>query len=137
MREGRTTSATTLARSESSFVKYHTQQGIVYLNPAVVFDESQLPKFVHEEADPAASCADHFSQSLLRNWCNNFERLLIVAISGDKQQGASQPLLTGIEKLIRQVLFDAHVAFQHMSDEAIRELVFFVNHPNHFSFLNQ
>src|ERR1700730_9917157 len=33
--------------------------------PAVVVDEAQLPKFVHETIDPRARAADHFCQRLL------------------------------------------------------------------------
>ena len=45
-----------------------TQEGIVDVDlaVAVVVDEAQFPKFVHEKIDSRPRCADHLRQSLLR-----------------------------------------------------------------------
>src|ERR1700720_2001628 len=47
-------------------VQDNTQQRSIDLKSAVVFDESELPEFVHEEVNPWACCADHLRQRLLR-----------------------------------------------------------------------
>jgi hypothetical protein len=44
------------------------QKRLVDLDPAVVFDEAQLPELVHEHIDPRARRADHFCQHLLRDF---------------------------------------------------------------------
>ena len=38
------------------------QEGTVNLQAAVIFDEAQLPKLVHEETHPGSRCPDHFGQ---------------------------------------------------------------------------
>jgi hypothetical protein len=47
------------------FMQDHVQQGAVDFHiAAVVFDEAQLPKFVHEKTDPRPSGADHLGEHL-------------------------------------------------------------------------
>ena len=58
------------------------------------------------------------------------------AVAREQQQSARQPFLAGVEKLIDQILFDSDVSRQHVSDEAVGELVFPVEHANHLVFLN-
>ena len=58
------------------------------------------------------------------------------AIAREQQQSARQPFLAGIEELIDEVLLDSHVSRKHVSDEAVGELVFLVEHANHLVFLN-
>jgi hypothetical protein len=49
-------------------VQNKCQQRLVDLNPtAVVFDEAQFSKFVHEQIHTRARSADYFRQSLLGN----------------------------------------------------------------------
>src|SRR5260370_27091859 len=43
----------------------HIQQGPMDLDFAVVFDETQLPKLVHEEIDVGSAGADHLRERLL------------------------------------------------------------------------
>jgi len=45
-----------------------------------------------------------------------------------------QPFLAGIEELVYQILLDSHVSRKHISDEAVGELVFLVEHTNHLVF---
>ena len=55
----------------------------------------------------------------------------------EQQQSARQPLLAGVEELVHQVLLDSSVSCQHISDEAVGELVFLVQHANHLVFLDE
>jgi hypothetical protein len=48
-----------------------------------------------------------------------------------------QPFLAGVEELVYQIRFDSDVSRQHMSDEAVGELVFPVEHATHLVFLNE
>jgi hypothetical protein len=48
-------------------VKDHIEQRAVHFQSAVVMDESQLSKLVHEKADPATRCPNHFRQRFLTN----------------------------------------------------------------------
>lgn len=41
------------------------EKGFVYVESAVVTDEAQFPKFVHEQIDSGPRSADHLSQQLL------------------------------------------------------------------------
>src|SRR5579863_3406369 len=120
----------------SSIVQDHTQEGIVDVDLAVVFDEAQFPKFVHEEIDPRTRCANDLRQHLLRYFGKHLVKIARCAIAGEQQKSARQPFLAGVEKLVDQVLLHSYVACQHVGDEAVREFVFGVERPNHLVFLN-
>ena len=53
-------------------VQDNTEEGIVDLNLAIVFDEAQFPEFVHEEIDPGTCCSNHLRQHLLRYFGERF-----------------------------------------------------------------
>ena len=74
--------------SSSLFVQDNTQEGIVDVDLAVVFDEAQFPEFVHEKIDPWACCADHLRQHLLRYFGKHLLRLARRAIPREQQQSA-------------------------------------------------
>ena len=46
-------------------MKYYVQQGLVYTNATVVFNEAELAKAIHKEADAGPCGADHLCQRLL------------------------------------------------------------------------
>src|SRR3981081_1924857 len=117
-------------------VQDNTQEGIVDVDLAVVLDEAQFPEFVHEKIDPGPRCANHFRQHLLRYSGKHLLRLALRAIAREQQQSARQPFLAGVEELVDQVLLDSYVSRKHVSDEAVGELVFLVEHANHLVFLN-
>jgi hypothetical protein len=100
-----------LAPIESSclLVQDNTQEGSVDVQPAVVMNEAQLSEFIHEKIDPGASCPDHLCQRLLRNFGDHFVRLVLHAISSEKQQRAGQAFLAGVKELINQILLDSDV----------------------------
>src|ERR1700687_1686176 len=58
------------------------------------------------------------------------------AVVREQQQSARQPFLAGVEELVYQVLLDSSVSCQHISDEAVGEPVFLVEHANHLVFLD-
>jgi hypothetical protein len=37
----------------------------------IIVDETQLPEFVHEEADPRSGCPNYFSERLLTDFCSD------------------------------------------------------------------
>jgi hypothetical protein len=86
----------------------------VNLQATVIFDEAQLPKLVHEETHPGPRGPDHFGQGFLTDSRNDELLLPVFAEAGQQQQSPSQPFLTGIEKLIDQVLLDPHIPGQQV-----------------------
>src|ERR1700691_442909 len=65
-----------------SVVQYDAEQRLIYLEPAVVLNESQFLEFVHEEIDARARGANHFGQGLLRYFGNDPLRLFLFAVAG-------------------------------------------------------
>ena len=122
--------------ASSLLVQDNTQEGIVDVDLAVVLDEAQLPELVHEKIDPWACRADHLRQHFLRYFGKDLLRLARRAIAREKEESARQPLLAGVKELVDQVLLDSEVPCQYVGDEAVRKLVFPVEHANHFVFLN-
>jgi hypothetical protein len=58
------------ARSDCRvIVQNYIQERVMDLQIAVVFDETQLAEFVHEEAHTRASGADHLGKSGLADFC--------------------------------------------------------------------
>ena len=56
-----------LSKVIALLVQDNIQEGSVDVETAfVVFNEAELPEFIHEKIDPGARCPDHFRQSLLR-----------------------------------------------------------------------
>jgi len=117
-------------------VEDYAQERIVDVDLAVVLDKAQFPEFVHEKIDAGPRCANHLRQHLLRNFGEHCLRLALCAIAREQQQSARQPFLTGVEELVDQVLLDSYVSRQHISDEAVGELVFRAERANHLGFLN-
>ena len=77
---------------------------------AVVVNEAQLPKLIHKKINTFARYPDHFRQSFLIYLRNDRFGLAFLAVAGQQQKSSGQSFLAGVEKLIEQVLFDAHVA---------------------------
>ena len=96
------------------------QQRIVDVNLAVVADEAQFPKLVHEKADPGAGCPDHLRERLLADLDVDRLRNAFLAEVGEKQQKPFKPALAGIEELIDQVFFHTTAAGQEIGYEKRR-----------------
>jgi hypothetical protein len=78
----------------------------MHLQAAVVVNEAELPKLVHEETHPGPPRSDHFCQGFLTDPGHDRLMLPVFAEAGQQQENPRQPLLAGIEQLINQVLFD-------------------------------
>src|SRR5258708_17342102 len=117
-------------------VQDDAEEGIVDVDLAVVLDEAQFAEFVHEKIDAGPRCSNHLRQHFLGNLRKHLLRLVLRAIAREQQQSARQPFLAGVEELIDQVLFDADVSTQHISDEAVGELVFLGELGDHRGFLS-
>lgn len=62
--------------------------------------------------------------------------LIVLAITREQQQRASESLLGGIEELIDQVRFNPDVSRKHVRNEEVGERVFLVENASHFLFLD-
>jgi hypothetical protein len=71
----RPTTSTARANASGSNLRFivenHVQQGTVDFNVAVVVNETQFPKLVHEKTHARACRADHFRQCLLADFRND------------------------------------------------------------------
>jgi hypothetical protein len=88
-------------------VQHDAQQRAVDFHGAVVLDEAQFSKFVHELADTGSRRSDHLRERLLTDFRNDRLGLSFLAKIGQQQKSPCQALLTRIEQLIDQVRFDA------------------------------
>ena len=95
--------------SRASVAQHNAQQRVVHLEIAVVVDEPELPKLVHEEVDPRACRADHFGQHLLRHLRKRAVRCLGLTVPRQQQERTGKPLLSGVEKLVDKIFFDPDV----------------------------
>ena len=50
---------------ENLIVQNHVQRGAVHVQAAIVFNEAQPPKLIHEKPDARPSGADHLCERLL------------------------------------------------------------------------
>jgi len=66
----------------SLLVQHHTQERSIDLQPAVVFDETELPELVHEKIDPRTRRTHHLRQRFLRHLGENSVRLVFSAVAG-------------------------------------------------------
>ena len=80
------------------------------LQSAVVVNEAQLPELIHKEINPFARYPDHFRQCFLIYLRNDRFGFAFLTVAGQQQKSSGQPFLAGVEKLIDQVLLDAHIA---------------------------
>ena len=73
------------------------EQRAVNVHAAVVLDEAQLAKFVHEEADTRPRGAHHFCQRFLADVGNHRLGVTIFPEMGKQEQHSRQSLFAGIE----------------------------------------
>ena len=109
----------------------HLQQGFMYPDAPVVFNEAKIAKAIHEETDSGPCCADHSREGLLRNLGNECFRTAIIAEFAHEQKNPGQTLFTGVEELIDQIGLKTHAALQKKLHEEVRELMLFVHDPDH------
>ena len=90
-------------------VQNDVQQRAVDFHMAVVINEAQLSKFVHEVTHSAPRGADHLCEHLLADIRNDWLGSALFAKISQQQKSPCQALLTRIEQLIDQVLFDSGI----------------------------
>ena len=76
------------------------QQRAVHLEMAVVVNEAQFTKLVHELANTGPRGADHLCERLLTDLRNDRLGSAFLAKISQQEKSARQALLTRIEKLI-------------------------------------
>jgi hypothetical protein len=95
----------------------------VNLNLAIVVDQAELPKFVHEEIHAGPCRSDHSGKRLLIDLYGRRFQTKVVAIIGQKQESPRQPHLAGIEQLVNQVRLDAGGSGQQMGEKIVGKLL--------------
>ena len=96
-----------------------------------VIDESRLLEPLHEETNARPCGAHHFCQRLLTDPGNRNFGLSVFAEVRQQEENTSQSFLTGIEKLINQILFVSDVPDQQIGHEHVGKYSFAVNHVHH------
>ena len=84
---------------------------------AVIVDEAQLSKFVHEETYTRPRSSDHLCKRLLANFRDHRLGCPFLAEVRQQQEQPGQPFLTRIEQLIDEVCLDADGPSQKMGNE--------------------
>ena len=90
----------------------------------VIANEAQLPEPVHEEIDSRAGRSHHLCQSLLTDFGNRNFGLPVLAELSQQEEDASKAFLTGIEKLVNQILFVSDVPCQQVGHEQFGKRLF-------------
>ena len=67
---------------------------------AIVVNETKLLEFIHEEIHPRSRGADHFRERFLGYLGDKFVRLVILSITSQQEESASEPFLGRIEELV-------------------------------------
>src|ERR1022692_751277 len=81
---------------------------------AGVINEPQLSESVHEKAHPRTSSADHLGQTLLTDFRDDGLGHAFLAEMSEQKKDSRQPLFAGVEQLIDQILFIAHIPRQQI-----------------------
>jgi hypothetical protein len=89
---------------------------------AVVADETQFAKSVHEKTDAGSGGADHLCQCFLIDIWTNWLRGSFVAEMREQKQKARETLLARIKQLVDQVLNNSAVPGQQIRHEQFRNL---------------
>ena len=89
-------------------VQNDVQQRAVDFHMAVVINEAQLSKFVHEMIHAGPRGADHLRERLLADLRNDRLGSAFLAKVSQEEKSPCQALLTRIKQLIDQVRFDAN-----------------------------
>src|ERR1035437_7214918 len=110
--------AARLEPSAGSVVEHHVEQRTV--NPqsaAVVVDEAQFAGLVPEEVDSGARRADDLRQHFLTHLRHHRLRFAGLPEVRQQQKHTRQPLLTGVEELVHQILFNTNVTGEQIVQE--------------------
>jgi hypothetical protein len=105
------------------------------LDPAVVLNETQFSKFVHEKTHAGSRRSNHLRKSLLADFRNHRLRFSFLAKVRQQQEQPGKTLFTRVEQLIDQVRFDADRPTQKMGNEHLGECRLLMNHAQNLRFL--
>src|ERR1700686_767801 len=97
---------------------------------AVVFNEAELAKFVHEETHARPRRSNHLRKRLLADFGDDRLRLGFLAEIRQQQEHSGKPFLARIEQLIDKVGFNANGPAQKMRNEHLGECRFLMDHPD-------
>src|SRR3981189_2133225 len=100
-------------------VQDNAEKGLVDLDFAIVFDETELSELVHEHIHSRASRTDHLRQGFLGHLLKYPLGLTFLIITREQQQSTRQPLLSGVEELVNQIRLNPDVPCKHVGDEAV------------------
>ena len=90
---------------------------------AVVFDQAQFSKLVHEKIHARSGRANHLSECLLVELYGQRFQATVIAVIGQQQKSPCQPHLAGIEQLIDQVRFNSGGPSQKMGKKIVGKLL--------------
>src|SRR5450631_3121577 len=97
---------------------------------AVVVNEAQFSKFVHEKTHPGPRRSDHLRKRLLADFRDYRLRLAFLAKVRQQQEQPGKPFLTRIEQLIDEIRFDAEGSAKKMRNEHLGECRFLMDHAD-------
>ena len=80
-----------------SFIQHEVQQAFLNLQLAVVVDQAQFSKFVHENIHAGPGRSNQPGKRLLIDLYGDWFQAKVVAIIGQQQESTCQPHLAGIE----------------------------------------
>src|SRR3984893_14878502 len=97
------------------------QQRAVDFQVAIVVNQAQLSKLVHEKAHAGSRRTDHFRQRLLADLRHDWLGPTFLAKIRQQKEGPRQAFLARIEQLIHQIRLNPDGARQEMRDEHLRK----------------
>src|ERR1035437_7251231 len=109
------------------------EERFVNLDAAVVVNEPEFAKAVHEEADAGAGSADHLCKGLLSDGRNELCRFSGLTVFGHQKEEPRQALFAGIEVLIEKICLGSHAASQDVRQEQIGECLRVAHHSDHLT----
>ena len=106
----------------------------VDLDAAVVVNEAQFSKFVHEETHAGPGRADHLRKRLLADFRDHRLRFVFLAKVRQQQEQPGKTFLTRIEQLVDEIRFDAASPTEKMGYEQLGERWFLMEHAENHRF---
>src|SRR6188472_3346238 len=118
-------------------MQHDAQERRLDLDASVVVDVPHLPKFVHKEIDASSRRADDFGERLLRqSWDHPLWSAILGSVPRQEQKGARQPLLNRVEEMVDEILFDADIPLEHVSEELLIQFGMPMQHLEHVLLFN-
>src|ERR1700683_38069 len=108
----------------------------MHADASVVFDQAQLAKAIHEEANAGSGRTDHFREGLLcdrRNQCLWFAR---PSIFRHEEENSGQTPFAGVEELIDKVGLSSHAACEQKLQEQVGESMLRMHDADHLLTVN-